>query len=53
MVTFPNDSFNEITFPEGDFAEKSGAIPSLTEPVGLVGSELSFFLLTQLHPIVF
>jgi uncharacterized protein YijF (DUF1287 family) len=25
-VTFPNDCFNEITFPSGDFAEKSGAI---------------------------
>lgn len=53
-VTFPNDSFNEISLPEGDFPEKSGAIfTSLIVLVELAGSVLSFFLLTQLHPIAF
>jgi hypothetical protein len=27
MVTLPIDSFNEICFPSGFFAEKSGALP--------------------------
>jgi len=26
MVTFPKDSFKEITLPSGVFAEKSGAM---------------------------
>ncbi len=53
IVTFPNDSFNETTFPVGVFAEKSGAIlPTIELELELVlVAELDFFLLSQLLPI--
>lgn len=51
IVTLPNDSFKETTFPEGVLAEKSGAIVSIIALVLELAVELDFFLLSQLLPI--
>lgn len=55
IVTLPNDSFNETTFPVGVLAEKSGAIlPIIVLELLLALAlvvELGFFLLSQLLPI--